>query len=216
MMLAAGRGRPRRGQRPRRARRPRGPGRRRPSGSPGARRSGSPLDDTLFTGSATGPWADDIPGLGFAAPVAAVAVDTGAAQPRASTRRAPPTRRMAAAQRLRRGPRPARRHGRGRADPRDVGRRRHGRSASVDSAPARPGGRVLPAHLGQHDHRGGRPARRDRGRAARRPSAGATQAVAQQLEQAGRRHRGAARSPTRAGSATGPGPRRPRSSSCSP
>lgn len=35
------------------------------------------LDDTLFTGSATGPWADDIPGLGFAAPVAAVAVDTG-------------------------------------------------------------------------------------------------------------------------------------------
>lgn len=35
------------------------------------------VDDTLFTGSATGPWADDIPGLGFAAPVAAVAVDTG-------------------------------------------------------------------------------------------------------------------------------------------
>lgn len=35
------------------------------------------LDDTLFTGSSTGPWADDIPGLGFAAPVAAVAVDTG-------------------------------------------------------------------------------------------------------------------------------------------
>jgi D-alanyl-D-alanine carboxypeptidase/D-alanyl-D-alanine-endopeptidase (penicillin-binding protein 4) len=35
------------------------------------------LDDSLFTGSATGPWADDIPGLGFAAPVAAVAVDTG-------------------------------------------------------------------------------------------------------------------------------------------
>lgn len=35
------------------------------------------LDDTLFTGSATGPWADDIPSLGFAAPVAAVAVDTG-------------------------------------------------------------------------------------------------------------------------------------------
>ena len=35
------------------------------------------LDDTLFTGSATGGWAEDIPGLGYAAPVAAVAVDTG-------------------------------------------------------------------------------------------------------------------------------------------
>lgn len=35
------------------------------------------LDDTLFTGSPTGGWADDIPGLGYAAPVSAVAVDTG-------------------------------------------------------------------------------------------------------------------------------------------
>ena len=35
------------------------------------------LDDSLFTGSATGGWAEDIPGLGYAAPVAALAVDTG-------------------------------------------------------------------------------------------------------------------------------------------
>lgn len=35
------------------------------------------LDDTLFSGSPTGGWADDIPGLGYAAPVAALAVDTG-------------------------------------------------------------------------------------------------------------------------------------------
>ena len=35
------------------------------------------LDDSLFTGSATGGWADDIPGLGYAAPVATLAVDTG-------------------------------------------------------------------------------------------------------------------------------------------
>lgn len=35
------------------------------------------LDDTLFTGSPTGPWQPDQPALGFAAPVAAIAVDTG-------------------------------------------------------------------------------------------------------------------------------------------
>lgn len=35
------------------------------------------LDDSLFTGSATGGWAEDIPGLGYAAPVAALGVDTG-------------------------------------------------------------------------------------------------------------------------------------------
>lgn len=35
------------------------------------------LDDSLFTGSPTGPWADDIPSLGYAAPVHAIGVDVG-------------------------------------------------------------------------------------------------------------------------------------------
>ncbi|SDB97174.1 D-alanyl-D-alanine carboxypeptidase / D-alanyl-D-alanine-endopeptidase (penicillin-binding protein 4) [Sanguibacter gelidistatuariae] len=35
------------------------------------------LDDTLFTGSPTGLWAEEIPSLGYAAPVSAIAVDTG-------------------------------------------------------------------------------------------------------------------------------------------
>lgn len=35
------------------------------------------LDDSLFTGSTTGPWADDIPPLGYAAPVQAIGVDVG-------------------------------------------------------------------------------------------------------------------------------------------
>ncbi|PFG35242.1 D-alanyl-D-alanine carboxypeptidase/D-alanyl-D-alanine endopeptidase [Sanguibacter antarcticus] len=39
------------------------------------------LDDTLFTGSALGPWSSDQPTLGYAAPVAAIAVDTGRIEP---------------------------------------------------------------------------------------------------------------------------------------
>lgn len=39
------------------------------------------LDDSLFTGSAMGPWSPDQPTLGFAAPVAALAVDTGRVEP---------------------------------------------------------------------------------------------------------------------------------------
>lgn len=35
------------------------------------------LDDSLFTGSPTGPWADDIPPLGYAAAVHAIGVDVG-------------------------------------------------------------------------------------------------------------------------------------------
>lgn len=39
------------------------------------------LDDSLFTGSALGPWSPDQPTLGFGAPVAALAVDTGRVEP---------------------------------------------------------------------------------------------------------------------------------------
>ncbi|MBI9116219.1 D-alanyl-D-alanine carboxypeptidase/D-alanyl-D-alanine endopeptidase [Sanguibacter suaedae] len=39
------------------------------------------LDDTLFTGDPMGPWSPDQPTLGYAAPVAAVAVDTGRTGP---------------------------------------------------------------------------------------------------------------------------------------
>ena len=39
------------------------------------------LDDSLFTGSPLGPWSPDQPTLGFGAPVAALAVDTGRVEP---------------------------------------------------------------------------------------------------------------------------------------
>lgn len=47
------------------------------------------LDDSLFSGSALGPWSPDQPTLGFGAPVAAVAVDTGRIEPSLYAQRQP-------------------------------------------------------------------------------------------------------------------------------